>query len=202
MIIHNVLNQVFSQKSNIAVLRTLNNVKIGLSGREVARQSGISAPACLATLSLLENLNIVIRNRGGREHFFELNRKHYLVDKIVIPNIYEEKKFMEELFSDIRKRLVKYCHIIIIFGSTAKKEEKIGSDLDVCLVFKNKILKNKAEMVSSELNSLLYKKYGVSYAPYFISETNFFKRAENKKPPVADIIRKGIILAGKKLMSR
>lgn len=72
MIIHKVLDNVFATWSNIAVLRVISKVRIGLSGREIAKQSGMSAPSCLESLSSLENLNIVTRQRGGREHFFFL----------------------------------------------------------------------------------------------------------------------------------
>ncbi len=70
MVIHKILDNVFATWSNIAVLRVLKEVKIGLSGREIAKQAGISAPTSLDALSSLENLNIVSRQRGGREHFF------------------------------------------------------------------------------------------------------------------------------------
>lgn len=92
MIIHKVLDNVFATWSNIAVLRVISKVRIGLSGREIAKQSGMSAPSCLESLSSLENLNIVTRQRGGREHFFFLNREHYIVNKIIIPILNAENK--------------------------------------------------------------------------------------------------------------
>ena len=104
MVIHRVLDILFSTWSNIAVLRVLNEVKIGLSGREIAKQSGMSAPSCLEALSTLENLNIVSRQRGGRGHFFFLNREHFLVNKIVIPNLNLEKLFISSLLKNINKK--------------------------------------------------------------------------------------------------
>jgi predicted nucleotidyltransferase len=197
MVVHKILDSVFATWSNIAVLRVLNKVKIGLSGREIAKQANMSAPSSLEALSSLENLNIVTRQRGGREHFFFLNREHYIVKKIIIPNLNSERKFSETIYSDIEKELGKHSSSLIVFGSTARNEEKIESDLDLCIVFNGTGEKSKIENIITEVNLSLFRKYGVSLSPFFISETEFKKRAGTKKPPVSDIIRDGIVISGK-----
>ena len=79
MIFYRVLDQVLNGSSQIAVLRAMQDSKIGLSGRKIARLAGISPKACLQALTNLENLSIVFRHRGGRDHFFSLNREHLIV---------------------------------------------------------------------------------------------------------------------------
>ncbi len=197
MIIHKILDNVFATWSNIAVLRVLNRVKTGLSGREIAKQANMSAPSSLEALSSLENLNIVTRQRGGREHFFFLNREHYIVRKIIIPILSSERKFSESIYLDIEKELGRHSLSLIVFGSTARSEEKTESDLDLCIVFSGAGMKNKIENIITELNLSLFKKYGVSLSPFFISEAEFKNRARTKKPPVSDIIRDGIVISGK-----
>ncbi len=200
MIIHKILDVVFATWSNIAVLRVLNEVKIGLSGREIAKQSGMSAPSCLEALSTLENLNIVSRQRGGREHFFFLNREHFLVNKIVTPNLNVEKLFILSLLGDIKLGLRKHSVSIILFGSAARGEEKVDSDLDVCIVFKNVTAKSELEKKITDLSFSLKKKYGVSLAPFYISERDFVKKARAKKSPVTNIIKDGKLLFGKTIL--
>lgn len=199
MIVHKILDNVFATWSNIAVLRVLNKVKTGLSGREIAKQANMSAPSSLEALSSLENLNIVNRQRGGREHFFFLNREHYIVKKIIIPILSSEKKFAVTIYSDIEKVLGKHSSSLIVFGSTARNEEKIESDLDLCIVFNGTGEKSKGENTITEVNLSLFRKYGVSLSPFFISEKEFKKRAKIKKSPVSDIIRDGIVISGKSI---
>jgi len=199
MIIHKILDNVFSTWSNIAVLRVINRVKTGLSGREIAKQANMSAPSSLEALSSLENLNIVNRQRGGREHFFFLNREHYIVKKIIIPILSSEKKFTESIYLDIEKELGSHSLSLIVFGSTARDEEKIESDLDLCIVFSAPGMKSKIEHIITELNLSLFKKYGVSLSAFFISEAEFKKRARTKKPPIPDVIRDGIVISGKSI---
>jgi len=197
LIINKILDEVFSTWSNIAVLRVLNKVKIGLSGREIAKQSGMSAPSCLKALSSLENLNIVTRQRGGRDHFFNLNRKHFLVGKIIMPILDQENKFKKSLCEEIAKKIGKYSISLFMFGSVVRKEERIDSDLDICIVYRSHTAKKKLETELTELGYSLYEKYGVSLAPFFISESDFKKRIKSKKPPIAAVIKEGKLLLGK-----
>ncbi|WP_337873089.1 winged helix-turn-helix domain-containing protein [Ignavibacterium sp.] len=83
MILKKPLDYVFAIWSNIAILRVLSNVKTPLSAREIAKLSGMSAPSALQSLSSLENHNLIIRKRGGREHFFSLNRENYFIKKLL-----------------------------------------------------------------------------------------------------------------------
>ena len=199
MVIYKILDDVFSTWSNIAVLRVLNKVKIGLSGREIAKQAGMSAPSCLEALSSLENFNIVTRQRGGRDHFFNLNREHYLVEKIIVPILSQEIKFHVSLFKEIVKEYCNYSISIFLFGSVARREERIDSDLDVCIFYINSAAKKKIEAGITEYGFSLHKKYGVSIAPFFISEKDFIKRAKSMKPPIADVITEGKLLFGKSI---
>ena len=197
MIVHKILDNVFSTWSNIAVLRVINKVKIGLSGREIAKQAEMSAPSCFEALSALENLNIVTRQRGGREHFFFLNREHYVVKKIVILILNSERKFAESIYSEIKEGLGKHTSSLIIFGSTARREEKIESDLDLCVVFGNSGSKSKIESIITNISLSLFRKYGVSLSPFYISEREFVRRAKNKRSPVNDILKDGLVVSGK-----
>ena len=53
MIISKVLNHIFMNTTNLAVLRVLNKRVIGLSGRETARLAGISLRATKLSLNSL-----------------------------------------------------------------------------------------------------------------------------------------------------
>src|SRR3989304_4786503 len=105
MVVNKVLDEIFSRWSNVAVLRALNKYVIGISGREVARVAGITVKNCFTALNDLEDIGIVTRVRGGRDHLFTLNREHFLVRQGIIPLLEIEKKFVEVIFDDIKKKL-------------------------------------------------------------------------------------------------
>lgn len=196
MILKNPLDYIFATWSNIAILRVLSDVKTPLSGREIAKLSGMSAPSALESLSSLENLNVIIRQRGGREHFFTLNRENYFVKKVIIPVIISEKKFPEEIFKDIKYNLQDFVLSAILFGSTAREEEEIQSDFDLCIVYQGIANRKKIENVIPKLREILHQKYGVSLAPFLITKKEFYSKAKNKLSPVSNIIKDGKILFG------
>ncbi len=195
MIIHKVLNKLFSAPTSISVLRELSQRNVGLTGRELARLAGITPQAAHNALSNLEALKIVKREFAGRSHYFRLNRDHFLYKRIISSVFDSENEFVQSLFARIKKTLSKDCVSIILFGSVARKEEISGSDLDVCLVYANQ--KTNIEEKISLLRDELYNEYGVTLAPYYISLTEFKKRAKLNKSPIDSIIKEGRVLSGK-----
>lgn len=196
MVVNNTLDELFSRWSNIAVLRALNKYAVGISGREVARAAGITAKNCFTALDDLENTGIVTRVRGGRDHLFTLNREHFLVNKGIVPLFEIEEKFSEVIFHDIRKKLKNKCNSVYLFGSVARKQEKIESDLDLCIIYDKESQRKLAEKAVFEMKAVLHKKYFVNVAPFFITVNEFVKRAKNKKPPVNEIIAEGKLILG------
>ncbi|MGA2623864.1 MAG: helix-turn-helix domain-containing protein [Bacteroidota bacterium] len=85
MIMHRVLDEVLRSWSHVAVLRALMDTSTGFTGNEVARVSGMQPRSALKALSSLEELGIVRRQRGGRDHLFTLNREHFLVREALLP---------------------------------------------------------------------------------------------------------------------
>ncbi|MEJ5262755.1 MAG: nucleotidyltransferase domain-containing protein, partial [Ignavibacterium sp.] len=197
MILKKPLDYVFATWSNIAILRVLSSVKTPLSGREIAKLSGMSAPSALQSLSSLENLNLIIRNRGGREHFFSLNRENYFIKKIIIPAISNEKKFPKEVFKEIKNNLGEFAESLILFGSVARGEEQVQSDFDLCIVYQGQANRKKIDSVIPKLREILHLKYGLSLAPFLITKKEFYIKARNNISPVNNIIKEGKILFGK-----
>jgi predicted nucleotidyltransferase len=199
MILHNIFNEIFSSPSNIAVLREISKVQTGLSGREISKLAGISPPTCLSILTHLENLSIVKRQRGGRDHLFTLNREHIIVQEILLSLFSFEEKLLNLIMNDIKKKFGKYCTSIFLFGSVARKEETIESDLDLCFIINSIRSKEPLNDLISQKRSYYKRKYGVNLAPFFLTEKEFTLRAKHNKPPVPDIVKESILIYGKSL---
>jgi predicted nucleotidyltransferase len=199
MIFNKVLNLVFSSNSHIGVLRAMQHHKVGITGREIARLSGLSPKTTLRALTELEDVRIVKRVIGGRDHHFTLNRENYLIKNGIIPLLQIENNFLPELFSLLKSKLSKYCASIILFGSVARNEEKIESDLDICFVIQNKKSQKIIIPIVHELQNRVYAEYGASLAPVYFTLTEFSKRATKNLPPVNNIIKEGILISGKSI---
>lgn len=197
MIINNVLNEIFSKRSNVSVLRILNKHLTGITGREVARLAGLSPKNCLISLTDLENLGVITRVRGGRDHHFTINRKNFLVKNSIIPLLKSESNYEESIYQMIINKMQPKCISVILFGSVARKEERISSDLDLCLVYDEKDSLEAIEDAMSELQAEFRKKFHITASPFYITESEFKLRSKKNRPPVTDIIKEGKLIFGK-----
>ena len=196
MVIDKVLDEVFSTWSNVAVLRVLNKYAIGLSGREVSRLVGMSPKNCLITLSSLENLGMVSRIRGGRDHLFTLNREHYLVSEAILPLLQVENDFFDKIALFIKSKLKNKCISLIVFGSVARKDESIESDLDLCIILENAKLKPTVEEIVFDIGLKAHKRFGVSLSTIYFTKKEFAGKARLNKIPVNNIVKEGKVISG------
>ena len=198
MRINNILDAVFSAQSNIIILRAMINYNDGISGREVSRISGLSPRACFNTLTSLENIGIVKRVRGGRDHLFAINRDNYLVSEAILPLLNAESAFLESIKKDIKSKLKNKCNSVYIYGSVARKEESSESDFDICIVMNNQKEQQLLENEISELTHQTYLKYGITLSPVYFTVNEFVKKYNLNKPPIPDIVNEGIVIYGNK----
>lgn len=199
MIFHHVLDVVFATWSHIAVLRVMQDSAHGLTGREIARLSQMNHRSCLKALSTLEAIAIVSRHRGGRDHLFTLNRDHLLVSDGLLPLLKLERELLEHLARLLKKNFNHFTDSLILFGSVARKKENLQSDLDLCLVIDR--VANK-ELVLERVHTIsaqIRKKYGANLAPFIITKKEFLYKAKRKQPPVAAILKEGIVITGRSM---
>ena len=197
MAIHHTFDEVFRSWSHVAVLRTLIDTTTGRTGNEVARLSGMHPLSALKALSSLEELGIVRRQRGGRDHIFTLNREHFLVRSTIVPLYKSETEFEEEIFRFLTLLLKKNVVSAVVFGSTARGEETATSDLDICCVVEEVKSKEKVRSLLNEKSSRLFSEFGVRLSPilFTTSEAKSKKNASLFKK----IVKEGKLLVGKKL---
>lgn len=195
MVIHKVINKLFSTPSSISILRELSKRNIGVTGREIARLAGVTPQSAHNALSSLESLKIVKREFVGRSHYFLLNRTHFLYKHIVKLIFESESEFKRNLYNKIKKDLSKLTESVLLFGSVAREEERSESDMDICIIYIDG--KEKIEVVVSRLRNNLYDEFGVTLAPYYITLAEFKKRVKQNKPPVNNILKESKLISGK-----
>ncbi len=197
MIINRVLDDVLSTYSSIAVLRALLHSAKGLTGREISRNALITPKSALIALSKLTDLKIVNRVIGGRDHHFSLNRKNYLVINGILPLLESENQYMDVIVKLLKKYLSKKCISIILFGSVARKEEKVGSDLDICAVVQSNVQLKEIDQIRQELFYQLAEKFGITLGLTSFTQNEFRKKGLKGQPPINNIIKEGVLIFGK-----
>jgi len=192
---HRVLDEVLRSWSHVAVLRALLDTSTGFSGNEVARVSGMHPRSALKALSSLEELGIVRRQRGGRDHLFTLNREHFLVRDALLPIYHAERQFPEVVKTYLSASLGSPAVSAVLFGSAARGEETPSSDLDVCCIVKTEKQKETVRQHLDAISSELYRKFGVKVAPVYFTLEELGKKA--KSSLVKSILSHGTVIAGR-----
>jgi predicted nucleotidyltransferase len=196
-----MLDEVLSSRSHIRIVRALQDTSQGFTGREIARLSGLSHRTCLQTLTKLEDLSVIQRQRGGRDHIFRLNRKHIIVSEGLLPLLELERKFVVRLGQVLNRRLAKQTTSIILFGSVARGDETVGSDLDVCIVTGDGAQLKKVMENVHELQTSVKETFGAYLAPIYYTGSEFRKQYLRKRSPVVDIVEEGRKISGLSLNS-
>lgn len=195
MVIHRTFDEIFRTWSNIAVMRALLDTKSGASGNEVARLSGMNPRSAFKALTLLEELGLVNRQIGGRDHLFTLNRENYFVQEAIIKLFEVEDNFRKEIFKSLETILKKRVYSAVIFGSTARKEENVLSDLDICCIVNSNTDKLFIRDAINKKSQLLKKKFGVKPSPVLFTKSEFVKK--RKTQLVRSIVSEAALITGK-----
>ncbi len=139
--------------------------------REIARQTKLYEPSVTRFLNSLEKEQILVSEKDGnlKKYSIKKTAKTYLIFET-----FDLEKF--ERLPSIRKNAIKiYLDNLpekpvfaILFGSTAKRTYKDGSDIDILLITNNKISAEKAEKETNALTAMKINTFQVTYKDFLI----------------------------------
>ena len=158
---NNYIENLFFNTNQQKVLRFLaRNPKEGLMASEIIKATKLSKSGVNLALSSLVRANFVEKAVKGKTYLYQINHNRPLVKQFkVIENIVK--------LSSLLKKLKEISRIkqIILFGSAARGENYVDSDIDLCVLAHDKqevgeifskvksvqaIVKTPAEFVSME----------------------------------------------------
>jgi predicted nucleotidyltransferase len=177
----------------------LQDVAHGLTGREIARLASMSHRSCLKALTELEELHLLLRQRGGRDHLFILNRNHLLVTDAILPLLQVERKFLGQLEEYFANQLRRKAVSVIIFGSVVRKEETVRSDLDICLLVRAASEKEHIQEWVHAMAPTVQQRFGARLSPVIFTTADFMRGVRSKKSPMTVIAKEGQVIVGKSI---
>lgn len=146
------------------------------SGREAAREAGVSAPGAWRILRQFEAEGLVFRRRIGRTDAWQLQSKHYLASQLrplAEAGLAAEKKLKRVILARLEGIKVSK---IVLFGSTARGESRPTSDIDVLVVVP--LAKDKAKAYSRLLDAgaEVAELFGNELSPIVYSEAEVHRK--------------------------
>lgn len=193
------LNAVLGQRSKLEALRCLWNGRQELSGREIARRAGLSHFAIHKALADLVAAGVVERRAVPPTHLFQLNRKHWIVDDILVPMFDKEAAWLEALERELKHGLPPNVATLAMFGSAGKGAMAPGSDIDILVLLKEEGRKREAEDHLDEVGGRVFAAFGHPLSAVVMSEAEFRARYRKGDRFAKEIAYGGRVTHGKLL---
>jgi hypothetical protein len=190
------LQEIFAAPSHIAILRVLNQLTQGISGRETARRSGMNDRTCRLSLLRLEQSNLVENLGTGKTKLFRLNRNHYFNQRALSSLFTIENEYLLSLIETLKQDLRGNCVWACIYGSVANKTDSETSDLDVLIVAddEGKVIFIEDKVITWSAD--IYTKFGLSFSPVILT-VNQWQNNERFSDLKENVIQTHIPLTGK-----
>ncbi len=196
MLLHRYLEEVLGNKVAITLIRTMINYKGKVfTVRGLAEEAKTSPNETALTVHKLEKFGIIKIQPVGRAYQLELNKKSYILTKILEPMIKAETSTLFELRSLLEKYLdTKKVISAAIFGSVAHLKEKIDSDIDLLVISDDH--DNAIEKIA-EASEQIFSIFHGSISPIVFTQTEF--KAKQKEHLIQSIIDNHILICGKSI---
>ncbi|MDH2906610.1 MAG: nucleotidyltransferase domain-containing protein [Candidatus Nitrosotalea sp.] len=190
---HRYLEDVLGNKASITLLRTMINYQGKIfTIRGLAEEAKVTPNEAALTIHDLERCGIVKIQPVGRAYQLELNKRSYILDKIIEPMIESEKNTMSKML-ELLKKYLDTTKIIsaAIFGSVVKGQEKMDSDIDLLVVSNDH---EHAIKQISEVAEQIFLIFHGSISPVVFTKKEF--KAKQKGSLIRSITDNHILICG------
>ena len=115
-----------------SVVRVLAGTGAPLTGRTIARLAGVSPAGAAKVLATLSRHGVVDSQSAGSANLYRLNREHLLVGPMLA--LLSTAQRLEANINDELRGWLVPCDGAILFGSAARRDGGLDSDLDILLI--------------------------------------------------------------------
>jgi predicted nucleotidyltransferase len=175
------LDDILSSRIKVRILRLFSRTRGSYSGREVARLIGYSHNPTIQALKELEAQGLLNRRSIGASHEYAINEEHLLVSGVLLDAFQTERNALLEIARIFQEQMGKDFEEAVIFGSVARGEERLDSDVDILIIISDRADAGALEDKVSEATSRAMAASGNPISPTIISRSEYQKRKKAKR---------------------
>jgi DNA-binding transcriptional ArsR family regulator len=191
------LDDVFRTATRVRILRLLSrNPEMVFTGREIARNIGISNSNVSRALSGLERIGVLSSVAKGRSLLYRLNTRHVLCERLLGDLFAKEADNLNYVLDGLPLNWARDIRSAICYGSVARGEEEVSSDVDLCFVTRDSSSRSRLLHQIEGVQAEFYLRTGNRFSPYVISALSFVVRYRRGHPLIRRIASEGLLLRG------
>lgn len=193
------LDMVLGTTVKVRLLRVLVPLTRPVSGREAARLAGVSHIAQRA-LEELAAVGVLHRQETPGAYLYTFNRNH-----LMAPAIAElfgaEHRFTATLFEHLRQLLESAGGVesAMIFGSSARREARPDSDLDLLVVVRDQADRDRMFSALVDVGPDLRSRFGVRLSPVVVTALQLRRQSAEGDPFVTEVRRDARRICGRSI---
>ncbi|MBU4193746.1 MAG: nucleotidyltransferase domain-containing protein [Actinobacteria bacterium] len=191
---HSAFDDIWNSRVKTRLLRFLCRARSDFTGRQLAGIVGYSHTHTMAALDDLEAYGLVNRRYAGKAHLFSLNMDNVIVSRVLVPAFEVESGLINDLadrfYDGIGKKLIS----VTLFGSVARGEEEVGSDVDLLLVVGDGVDLDELEYKVSEISIGAAQEFGCSIMPIVVTWSEYERKLKRKQGFWKDIPKEGQLI--------
>ena len=191
------LDDVFRTATRVKVLRLLSrNPEMIFTGREIARNIKVASSNVSLSLDGLEKIGVVRSMAKGRSFLYRLNARHILYERLLRVLFEKEADNLKFVLDGLPLNWPRDIRSLICYGSVARGEEQISSDVDLCFVAPDSVSRSRLLERLEEVQADFYLRTGNRFSPYVISAQTFVARYRKGDSLIRRIASEGRVLRG------
>jgi len=191
------LDDVFRTATRVKILRLLARTPdMVFTGREIARNIGVASSNVSLALSGLEKIGVLHSLAKGRSLLYRLNTRHILCERLLRDLFDKEAGSLNYLLEKLSLNWPRDIRSVICYGSVARGEEEVSSDVDLCFVTRDSSSRSRILRELEEAQAEFYLRTGNRFSPYVISALSFVVRYRRGHPLIRQIASEGLLLRG------
>lgn len=193
------IETVIGSEAKVKVVRALFESKIAYSMQDIKQLTGLSIGVIHKVISGLLKEGLIVKKKGkGKQRFYQANLENKY--SIKLSSIFEDERNdrksvplhvwnrLESICSELKAK-IEGVKDIILFGSLARGEFRISSDIDLLILTENDF-NNEAKARKICKHTDLKNKVN----PIFVTEKEWFMHESKKSDFYESILKEGIRL--------
>jgi len=194
-----ILDEVLRGAPHVRILRYLCRTGGDHTGRAIGRAIQMSHPAVHRALRTLAGRSLVQAARHGSAITYRLNDNHWLVRTGIRPLFNAEAMFLPAVGEAVRNAAGVPVRSVILFGSLARGEATLESDMDLLCLTDGAAAKEGAERHLLERADFLRRKFGRRFSVLVLPASDFARRYAQKERLAREIVESSWAIAGESL---